>query len=239
MDKTRPITTLFMLASLDGKISTGDTDVMDTDTDYQRIKGVREGRQQYYDLEKETDLHFLITGKVMTKKCPSLDVNNRKDEPKKLCANCIIVDNRNLQVSGIVYLLKKFNSLTVVTAEKSHPAIKMKMDGLSVLQYPKKIDFSDLFRKLKSKYGIKRLTIQSGGTLNAVLLRNNLIDRVSIVVAPCLIGGRETASLIDGESLHAQKELKQIKALKLKECNVLKNSFIHLVYDVINDTTIV
>lgn len=239
MDKTRPITTLFMLSSLDGKISTGDTDVMDTDTDYQRIKGIKEGRQQYYDLEKQTDMHFIITGKTMTKGCPQLDVNNRKDEPKKIGANCIIVDNSNLKESGIKYLLKKFNSLTVVTTNKLHPAIKMKVDGLKVFCYSKKVDFADLFRKLKREYGIKRLTIQSGGTLNAVLLRNKLIDRVSIVVAPCLIGGKDTASLIDGESLHSQKELKHIKALKLKECNVLKNSFIHVVYDVINETKII
>ena len=47
----RPITTLFMLSSLDGKISTGDTDNMDTDSDFRIIAGVKEGLQQYYDIE--------------------------------------------------------------------------------------------------------------------------------------------------------------------------------------------
>ncbi|MFA4880224.1 MAG: dihydrofolate reductase family protein [Candidatus Doudnabacteria bacterium] len=230
----RPITTLFMLSSLDGKISTGDMDEMDTDSDFRKIKGIKEGVQQYYDLEKTTDMHFLITGKVMTKQCESLNVNNRKDEPTKLSANCIIVDGVHLQESGILYLLKKFNSLTVVTTNENHPAIKIKSENLKIISYKDKINFSDLFKKLKSDYGIKRITIQSGGTMNAVLLRNKLIDRISLVVAPCLIGGKDTASLIGGESLHNQKELKYVKALRLKRCDVLENSYLHLQYDVIN-----
>lgn len=224
-----------MLSSLDGKISTGDTDKMDVDSDYQKIKGVKEGLQQYYDLEKTTDAHFLITGKVMTKKTGSLNVNNRKDEPKKISANCIIVDNKNLSGSGVKYLLKKFDSLFVITTNKSHPACKLKQaeNGLTIIYYSRKIDFEDLFKKLKNNYGVKRLTIQSGGTMNAELLRKNLIDCISLVIAPCLIGGEKTASLIGGESLHTQKELKYIKALNLKECNVLKNSYLHVRYDVI------
>ena len=39
----RPETTLFMLMSVDGKISTGDTDIMDVDKDFPTITGLREG----------------------------------------------------------------------------------------------------------------------------------------------------------------------------------------------------
>ena len=43
----RPITTLFMLMSVDGKISTGETDELDFDKDLPNIIGVKEGLQQY------------------------------------------------------------------------------------------------------------------------------------------------------------------------------------------------
>lgn len=224
-----------MLSSLDGKISTGDTDVMDTDSDYKKIKGVSEGLHQYYDIEKTTDYYFMITGAVMAKKCESLNINERKDEPPKISANCIIVDNFHLKASGIEYLLKKFESLTVVTVNENHPANEIKSKKLRVISYKDKIDFPDLFRKLKNDYDIEAITIQSGGTLNAVLLRNNLIDKISLVVAPCLIGGKNTPSLIDGESLHCLEELENIRALKLETCNVLENSYLHLRYDVINN----
>ena len=42
----RPITTLFMLESLDGKISTGNNDSLDVDKDFPCIDGVKEGLHQ-------------------------------------------------------------------------------------------------------------------------------------------------------------------------------------------------
>ena len=52
----RPITTLFMLMSVDGKISTGASDELDMDRDLPGILGVREGLHQYYEIEQTTDL---------------------------------------------------------------------------------------------------------------------------------------------------------------------------------------
>ncbi len=56
LKKARPITTLFILMSLDGKISTGSTDNFDMDSDFPKIKGLREGLHQYYEIEQTTDL---------------------------------------------------------------------------------------------------------------------------------------------------------------------------------------
>lgn len=39
----RAVTTLFMLMSVDGKISTGSSDEMDVDKDFPNITGVKEG----------------------------------------------------------------------------------------------------------------------------------------------------------------------------------------------------
>ena len=47
----RPVTTLFMLMSVDGKISTGSTDEMDVDKDFPKIDGVKEGLHQYYEID--------------------------------------------------------------------------------------------------------------------------------------------------------------------------------------------
>lgn len=54
--KIKPITTLFMLMSVDGKISTGAVDELDVDREFPRINGVKEGIYQYYEIEKTTDL---------------------------------------------------------------------------------------------------------------------------------------------------------------------------------------
>ena len=59
--KIKPITTLFMLMSVDGKISTGAVDELDVDREFPRINGMKEGVYQYYELEKTTDLSSLNT----------------------------------------------------------------------------------------------------------------------------------------------------------------------------------
>ena len=60
----RPITTLFMLMSVDGKITPGLSDTLDFDQDLPHIKGVGEGLSQYYDIEKTTDLYAGNTGPI-------------------------------------------------------------------------------------------------------------------------------------------------------------------------------
>lgn len=232
----RPTTTLFLVESLDGKISTGDTDELDVDKDFTDIVGVKEGLYQYYNIEKTTDLVSFNTAKVQAK----IGVNKRDlSKVQKDDVSFVIVDSRpHLNEHGTEYFALKSKVFYLVTSNKSHPAFKLKekYPNIEILYYPKEIDFVDVFRRFKKEYGIKRVTIQTGGTLNATLLRLKLIDRVSIVIAPCLIGGKDTPSLISGESLHTEKDLTQVKALELTSVKKLKNNYLHVVYKVINET---
>ncbi len=225
-----------MLMSLDGKISTGDTDEMDFDKDLKRIVGVKEGLSQYYEREKWTDAFSLNTGRVMAK----IGVNDRETEPVKIPAlNFVIIDNQpHLTAKGVEYLSKWAGKLFLATTDPNHPAKNSRLDNVVVINYENEIDFADLFRKLKEDYGAERLTVQSGGTLNAYFIRQGLIDRLSIVVAPVIVGGAATATLIDGESLHHQSELEKIRPLKLTKCEVLKDSYLYLEYEVVRPTII-
>ncbi len=227
----RPITTLFMLESLDGKISSGNNDMLDADKDWCLIPGVKEGLQQYYDIEQTTDLFSLNTGRVMAK----IGVNNRKEIPVKSPCSFIIIDNEpHLNEQGIDYLCKWVHQLFLVTTNKNHVVhdLKDKYDNLIVLDY-EELNLHLLLEDLKEKYSVSNLTIQSGGNLNGLFLRSNLIDYVHIVVAPLLVGGRDTSTLIDGESIQTVNELSKLKALELIECNSLKHSYIQLKYRVI------
>ena len=88
-------------------------------------------------------------------------------------------------------------------------------------------------KQLKERFGCERLTVQSGGTVNGLFLREKLFDYVDIVVAPVLIGGKETATLIDGRSLQAQDELSKLGVMRLIEVIPLQDSYIRLRYQVI------
>src|SRR3989344_224761 len=232
--KDRPITTLFLLQSLDGKITTGDNDELDTDTDFRRLKGVKEGLQQYYEIEKTTDFYSLNSGRVMEK----IGVNTKKTEPRKVPVNFIVIDNKpHLTEKGVEYMTKLGKFLYLVTINKDHPAFKLKGKlPIEIIYYEREIDLADLLRKMKQQYKATRITIQTGGTLNALWIRQGLIDNISLVIAPCIIGGTNTQSLVGGESIHTLEDLHKIKALKLVENKTLKDSYIHLRYKVMNKT---
>lgn len=55
---------MFMLMSVDGKISTGSSDELDVDKDFPNITGVKEGLHQYYEFEQMSDLWSFNTGRV-------------------------------------------------------------------------------------------------------------------------------------------------------------------------------
>jgi len=237
MNKKRAETTLFLIEFLDGKISTGDSDKLDVDLDFKRIAGVKEGLNQYYEIEKTTDPFSFNTGRVMAK----IGINAREKEPTKMGCSFIVLDNKpHLTEKGIEYLAKWVKVLYLVTTNKEHPAFKLKskFNNIEIIFYEMKIDLYDLLCKMKIKYGAKKITIQSGETINSSWIREGLIDHVSIVIAPCLIGGKATQSFVGGESLHDEEDLKKIKSLKLLKCEILKDSYIHLFYDLIKETKI-
>lgn len=233
MNENRTINTLFLIQSVDGKISTGFGDKMDVDKDFPKIPEVKDGLYQYYALEKQTDLFFLISGKIFEK----IGFNEKTDVPNRMPASSVIIDNKpHLNLNGIKYLTEKFKKIFIITTNKNHLAfeISKEEDNIVTFYYPEKIDFYDMFRKLKQDFNAERVTIQSGGILNAEFLRQGLIDYVSVVIAPCLIGGKDTPSLVDGKSLRDESELFKIKPLKLKASNKLEHSYLHLEYEVMN-----
>lgn len=229
--KDYPFTTLFMLSSVDGKISTGITDKRDFDRDFPKINGLKEGLHQYYDLEKRTDIFSFNTGRVMAK----VGVNSDKSPINAQSCSFIIIDNQHLSKKGVQNLINGTKKLYLVTSNKEHPVFNLsKNKKLEIIFYPKKVNFKDLFKRLRQKWGVKRITIQSGGTLNSRLIKEKLIDMISIVIAPCLIGGKDTSTIVDGKSLISKENLKNIRILKLVKVEKLKNSYLHLKYKVVN-----
>jgi 2,5-diamino-6-(ribosylamino)-4(3H)-pyrimidinone 5'-phosphate reductase len=65
-----------------------------------------------------------------------------------------------------------------------------------------------------------------------------LVDHVTLVVAPLLVGGSTTSSLIDGVSLQTEEDLVNLRALRLVRCEALQDSYVRLDYDVVNETVL-
>lgn len=224
----KPNATLFMLMSVDGKISTGNNDERDFDRDLPSIVGVSDGLTQYYELEQKTDLFSFNTGRVMAK----VGWNNVKSDINKSPVSFIIVDNKpHLTNLGVQNLLNGINRLFIVTNNLNHPAMTIDSSNLEVVYCDNEIDYDDLFAKLK-KRGIDNITIQSGGEMNALLIRKGLVDYISIVIAPLIVGGRNVSTLADGDSISTIDDLKLLRPLELIRTDILSNSYLHLEYKV-------
>ena len=223
----RPITTLFMLMSVDGKISTGSTDALDVDQDFPHIDGVKEGLHQYYEIEQTTDLWSFNTGRVQQKMgC------NQKGMPTKSPVSFVLLDNTHLTEHGIRYFCSKSKTFVLITSNPKHPAFSINEENLHII-YQKELNLPSVLIRLKNEFSCERLTVQSGGTTNGLFLREKLFDFIDIVVAPTLIGGKDTPTLIDGVSLQSVTELNKISALKLIKVTTLQDSYLRLRYQVI------
>lgn len=224
---TLPVTTLFMLMSLDGKISTGASEERDFDKDLPKICGVAEGLGQYYRLEETTDRFSLNTGRVLAK----VGWNDPKIDIERLPVSFVVVDNAHLTRLGVQNLLERTERLLVVTANDRHPAVHVDDVRLDVLEVDGQIDFRCLFGQL-AEMGVRGLTVQSGGTLNATLARSGLINYVSVIVAPVLVGGRSTPTLLDGDPLDGDEDLGLLRPLELLSVDELDHSYLYLRYAV-------
>ena len=165
-----------------------------------------------------------------------IGVNDKKEYYKKIdVVTFVIIDNKpHLNENGIDYLCHWVGKVLLVTTNKKHPAytIKDNYENLDILYY-ETLDLEKLLEDLYSKYNAERLTIQSGGTLNGMFVRNKLIDFVNIVIAPIIVGGKDVPTLVDGESITDESELNKLMPLKLLECNKLEDSYIELKYKVL------
>ncbi len=223
----RPVTTLFMLMSVDGRISTGANDTLDFDQDLPKIDGVREGLGQYYEIEQTTDLWALNSGRVQAK----MGVNE-KPVPPKTPVSFVIIDNHHLNEHGIRYFCGRSQKFVLVTTNPRHPAFESKEENLSII-FQETLDLNGVLEQLRENYGCERITLQTGGTLNGMFLREKLLDYVDIVVAPVLVGGQDTSALIDGKSLTGQEELDRLGILELTGCETLEHSYLRLKYKVV------
>lgn len=156
---------------------------------------------------------------------------------KKLCANFILPCGENHYGFFLRCPTSFYNQpakeFVLITSNANHPAFDVDESNLHIIRQNGP-SLKEALAELKSEYGCERITIQSGGTLNSLFLHEKLFDYIDIVIAPVLIGGKDTPTLIDGKSLLSESELSKIGVLKLQECMVLKKSYLRLRYKVIH-----
>jgi riboflavin biosynthesis pyrimidine reductase len=98
--------------------------------------------------------------------------------------------------------------ITILTESVSDTYLAfLQSKGVSYLFGGKsRIDLAKVLRKLHSRFGIRTLLLEGGGKINGSFLAANLVDELSILVAPVADGSVGTPSLFDlGRKAPARK----------------------------------
>lgn len=91
-----------------------------------------------------------------------------------------------------------------------------------------RVDLKKALKELQKRHGLRTVRIDSGGTLSAIMLKEGLIDEISVILTPCVVGRADTAHFIDP----AVSKLSEARPLELKHVEELEGGMIWLKYDV-------
>lgn len=79
------------------------------------------------------------------------------------------------------------------------------------------VDMPAALEELNARYGTKVVRVDSGGTLNGVLLRAGLVHEISILIHPTLVGGTTPKSLFRGPDLASPDSAIPLKLIHAEE----------------------
>jgi len=93
-----------------------------------------------------------------------------------------------------------------------------------------RVDLRAALEELGAHYGIRRVRVDSGGTLSGVLLREGLVDEVSVLVNPALVGGTSARSMFVAPDLTSAEGVIRLRLLDVER---LRGDVVWLHYQVV------
>ena len=185
--KKIPFVTVKVAQSLDGKIATktGDSKWISGD----------DSRRYVHELRRIADAVMVGANTVRRDDPLLLSGLSRGKQPVR-----VIVGGRSALPSGA----------KIFSDSHKAPVIVVRPAG----RLEKKVDLNKLLMAL-AKRGITNILVEGGGELIAGLVKEGLVDRFLVFIAPKIIGGRNAKTAVEGSGIEKIKD-----ALKLKNMSV-------------------
>lgn len=100
---------------------------------------------------------------------------------------------------------------TIIAVSERAPADRVKAikaRGAEVVCAGKEhVDLPTLMRILSTSWGVKKLMIEGGPTLNWHMLHHRLVDEIRLIHLPFIVGGSDTPSLVGGMHIETEEEM--------------------------------
>lgn len=208
--KNRPFVVLKAGMSLDGKIATESGESRWITSDFSRAYS--------HELRGKLDGIMVGIGTVLADD-PTLNVRHGKYKATPIR---IVTDSRLRIPLNAKMLSEDLDSIAIIATTKNCDKEKLEklkeMKNVEVLICDEKnnrVDLKDLMEKLKD-YDISSILLEGGRTINAEMLKNNLVDKFYIFMAPILLGSKGIPAIGDLE-IDALKNAIKIKDMKCEK----------------------
>jgi len=250
----RPYVYLFVVASVDGRISPGPNKTMNDPVD----EGLETlfGDAKYWDKISDTlkNIHspqvwmegsnLLVKEDEKLRNLPPFNEDSpslyRDFLPDNVVHNpkrkgwLAIVDGRGRCRSG--YKGEEERPMIHFVSKSTPPeylAFLQRENIPYLVAGEKKVDLKEILQKLKTKLKVETVFTTSGGKLSGALIRAGLLDEINIGFNPAVIGGYKTPSLFSSPDIDPPKIMPT--RLELIDYTVEKNlGYVWLRYKVIN-----
>lgn len=205
--KHRPFVILKAAISLDGKIATGVGES-------KWISGPQ-SRKRVHQIRGKVDAIMVGAGTVL-KDNPRLTVRLKNWKGKQPVR--VILDNKNLTpLSGRVYNSASTGKVLYVTSKQisRYQENRLKRNDVEVCILKEKdggVHLPQLMKFLADR-DIASVLIEGGAALYASALKEKIVDKVILFVAPIIIGGKKAPSVIGGEGVKRLRDAWKIKDL--------------------------
>ena len=211
-----------------------------------RVDGYQGGIGQFYQVASAFQADAMLSGSdtllVAYEAAPPADVDLAEDLPTEPAATPNGDDTRALLVvpdsRGRIHNWSRIRREpwwrdVVVLCSQTTP--QDYVDGLKemgvdyIVAGDDRVDFRAALEALNARYGIQTVQVDSGGTLNGVLLRAGLVAEISLLISPSLAGGMSPRSIYRAPDLASAEGIIPLRLFHLEQ---LEDDIVWLRYKV-------
>ncbi|MCK9581900.1 MAG: dihydrofolate reductase family protein [Methanoregula sp.] len=110
-------------------------------------------------------------------------------------------------------------AIAVCEAAPKEKIEAIKAKGASVIVAGKThVELPLLMQILKEQFGVNKLMIEGGPTLNFHMLHDQLVDEIRLIHLPFIVGGSDTPSLVGGMHINTEDEMIRLSLKKFYLC---------------------
>jgi len=206
-ENEKPYIILSAAMTIDGKIASksGDPELSDEE-DWKEVHKLR------------SQVNAIMVGKgTILKDDPKLHIKYHKHQGYY---RIVIDSNLTIPIESKVISFQPEIYHTIICTTENVSTTKLKKyeeNNVKIIQSGKEeqVDLRILMPLLKN-IGINTILLEGGGNLNWSFIKNDLIDEIRLSIAPCIVGGKDATSLVEGVGFNRMSEAKKFDLIELR-----------------------